>query len=150
MAHANDIAVGGNHYKGSKMEHWDYAVRVLNNRYLEGNITKYVLRHRHKNGMQDLDKAAHYIAKLQEEYKEGRVKPLTEPVVDALFSVDQFCREQGLTPEEGFVLQRMAYWREGWHLEQVALTIRNLQGIERARIHAAGIPKPHALRQDEE
>lgn len=130
MALANETAVGGTHYKGQRLEHWDYTVRALNNRYLEGNITKYVLRHRSKNGLQDLEKAQHYLTKLQEEFAAGRVDP---HVTDHTFDVHAFCEEQGLTRDESFVLQRLAYWGHTWHLEQVALTIRELQGIARAK-----------------
>jgi hypothetical protein len=36
--------------------------------YFEGQITKYVLRHRFKNGLQDLQKAAHFLEKYKEVY----------------------------------------------------------------------------------
>ena len=51
---------GGSHYK-------DYAIQPVefiytnNVPFIEGNIIKYVMRHREKNGVQDLMKARHYI-----------------------------------------------------------------------------------------
>lgn len=39
--------------------------------YLEGNITKYMMRYRHKNGVEDLEKARVYLDWLIEEWKEG-------------------------------------------------------------------------------
>jgi hypothetical protein len=62
---ANDVQVGGAHYKGTAMQPWDF---IVSNGlgYLEGNVVKYVTRHRAKNGIQDLQKAQHYLAKLIE------------------------------------------------------------------------------------
>lgn len=67
---ANDIQVGGDHYKkeGQHLQHWD-VVKLMNWDYFQGNITKYVDRHRKKNGEQDLRKALHYLLKyLESEY----------------------------------------------------------------------------------
>lgn len=67
---ANDRQVGGNHYRdavgkcphcGGVIEHWDL---YANFPYLVGQITKYVTRV--KNGLQDLEKAAHFLQKLAE------------------------------------------------------------------------------------
>jgi len=62
---ANDTQVGGAHYKSKAIQPWDY---IVSNRlgYLEGNIVKYVSRWQDKNGMQDLEKARHYLDKLIE------------------------------------------------------------------------------------
>lgn len=62
---ANDIQVGGNHYQGGKIQHWDWAAQLP---YLEGNATKYISRHTKKNGLQDLLKAEHYLHKMMEVY----------------------------------------------------------------------------------
>lgn len=61
---ANDTQVGGEHYK-APIQHWDY---VLANHipYLEAQIIKYVTRWRLKNGLQDLQKARHFLDKLIE------------------------------------------------------------------------------------
>ncbi len=68
MSKANNTQVGGNHYK-TKMEHWDYVV-ANDLGYFEGQITKYVTRHRKKNGLEDLHKARHFLDKLIEVEKE--------------------------------------------------------------------------------
>ena len=62
---ANDNQVAGSHYCNSAMQCWDY---ITSNElgYLEGNVIKYVSRHRKKNGVEDLRKAQHYLAKLIE------------------------------------------------------------------------------------
>ena len=65
MSKANDIQVGGVHYKQSQYETWD----VINDwglGYFDGNAVKYLSRWRHKGGIDDLRKAKHYIEKLIE------------------------------------------------------------------------------------
>lgn len=64
---ANDRQVGGQHYQ-SNYQHWDLAIRVPMS-YLEGNATRYVCRWRKKEGMQDLQKALHYVDKLIEVFE---------------------------------------------------------------------------------
>lgn len=70
---ANEKQVGGDHYKKQKIQHWDY---VLANDipYMEAQIIKYVSRWRHKNGIQDLEKAKHFLEKLLEvEYEKANM-----------------------------------------------------------------------------
>ena len=62
---ANDTQVAGNHYKQFRIEPWD-AIIDWNLGYLDGNAVKYLSRWRHKNGIEDLKKARHYIDKLIE------------------------------------------------------------------------------------
>jgi hypothetical protein len=66
----NDHQVGGTHYRdtsgvcphcGGEVQHWDMYGAMP---YLEGCITKYVTRWRSKGGLQDLEKAQHYLEKL--------------------------------------------------------------------------------------
>jgi hypothetical protein len=61
---ANDRQVSGNHYQ-TEMQPWDF---ILANRlnFLEGNIIKYIIRHKKKGGLDDLYKAQHYLEKLIE------------------------------------------------------------------------------------
>lgn len=59
---ANDKQVGGDHYKVGGEEHWD-RVHRLGLDYFQAAITKYVERAHKKNGVQDLEKAAHYLEK---------------------------------------------------------------------------------------
>ena len=62
---ANEKQIGGGHYKGRKIQHWDYAAQLP---YLEGLATKYIDRHARKGGREDLQKAIHTIEKMIEEY----------------------------------------------------------------------------------
>jgi hypothetical protein len=64
---ANEKQVAGQHY-AAPIQCWDY---IIANKlgYLEGNIVKYVSRHRSKNGLEDLKKAQHYLEKLIETFE---------------------------------------------------------------------------------
>lgn len=56
---ALDVQVDGNHYKTMKVQpvEFIYANGVP---YMEGNIIKYISRHKSKNGAADVRKALHY------------------------------------------------------------------------------------------
>lgn len=62
-----DIQEGGNHYKICGIQPVEY-IHANNLGYFEGNVVKYVTRHKDKNGVEDIKKAIHYcqlILKLQ-------------------------------------------------------------------------------------
>ena len=63
---ANERQIGGSHYKKGGEEHWDRQWRLYGRGYFVGCITKYVERYHEKNGVQDLEKARHFIEKLIE------------------------------------------------------------------------------------
>ncbi len=65
MSEANNTQVGGDHYKKSSIQPWDYIV-VNEIGFLAGNVIKYVSRYKKKNGLEDLKKARHYLEKLIE------------------------------------------------------------------------------------
>src|SRR2546421_213828 len=62
---ANERQIGGTHYQyksKSGQEHWD-VVYDFDLDYFQGQITKYVMRWKNKGGVQDLEKAMHYLEK---------------------------------------------------------------------------------------
>lgn len=61
---ANETQVGGTHYK-TPFQHWDL-VHELDLGYFEGQISKYLTRHRFKKGKEDAEKALHFTKKLHE------------------------------------------------------------------------------------
>ena len=63
---ANERQIGGNHYKKGGEEHWDRQWRLYGGGYFVGCITKYVERYHEKSGVQDLQKAQHFLDKLIE------------------------------------------------------------------------------------
>lgn len=73
MTRANDIQIAGTHYKRFKgHEPWDVII-AWGLGYLDGTAVKYLARWKHKGGVEDLKKAAHFIQKLieEEEKKNG-------------------------------------------------------------------------------
>ena len=61
---SNSKQVDGNHYQ-TEIQPWDF-IEANKLTFIEGNIVKYVARHRKKNGVRDLMKAKHYLEKLIE------------------------------------------------------------------------------------
>ena len=61
---ANEKQVNGMHYQ-LDVQPWDY---IIANKigYLEGNVIKYVTRHKQKGGRADILKAIHYLEKILE------------------------------------------------------------------------------------
>ena len=60
MSEILDTQIGGSHYKRHKIQPIDF-IYYNEIGFIEGNIIKYVMRHKHKNGLEDLKKALHYL-----------------------------------------------------------------------------------------
>ena len=66
---ALDKQVSGNHYKDKGIQPIVY-IHANDLGFCEGNVVKYVTRHKEKNGAADIKKAIHYLELLLElEYK---------------------------------------------------------------------------------
>ena len=67
---ANDIQVGGQHYKTMPIQPWEVMEAVLTHEefvgFLKGNVIKYSMRAGRKEGSDDANKARHYMMKLRE------------------------------------------------------------------------------------
>ena len=67
---ANDVQIGGNHYKSKKIQPWDAMAEWMTHEefvgFLRGNAIKYMARARDKGGVEDYKKARHYLDKLIE------------------------------------------------------------------------------------
>lgn len=55
-----DTQVGGDHYKKFKIQPVEF-IHANNLPFIEGNIVKYIVRWREKNGLKDLEKVKHYV-----------------------------------------------------------------------------------------
>jgi hypothetical protein len=76
---ALDEQIGGNHYKEFKIQPIEF-LHQNNIPWCDGNVIKYVCRHRAKNGLQDLLKAKHYLEVLIEmEYGKAGTTPAAAP-----------------------------------------------------------------------
>jgi hypothetical protein len=67
---ALDNQEGGSHYKDMAIQPVTFIVKN-NIPFLEGNVIKYVCRHANKNGVQDIDKAIHYLQLIKELHYHG-------------------------------------------------------------------------------
>jgi hypothetical protein len=71
ITNAKDVQVGGNHYKNMKIQPTEF-IHANDIPFIEANVIKYVCRHRHKNGLEDIKKAIHFLQLLIEfEYEPG-------------------------------------------------------------------------------
>jgi hypothetical protein len=130
---ANDERVP-KHYRSDGYIHWDLIIET-HTEYLAANATKYISRWRKKNGLQDLQKAVHYIDKLIESAKLGfiespmRVLPeINEP---DFAEVAKFCLANNLSEREQIAVTELILWRNTDDLENARDTVNLL--IEEAQ-----------------
>ena len=76
----SDKQIGGEHYKHMKIQPTEF-ISVNGIPFIEGNVIKYVCRHAHKNGKEDVLKAIHYLNLLIEYHYESN--DVREPVQDS-------------------------------------------------------------------
>jgi len=73
---ANDVQYGGDHYKQfTGYEPWD-VITAWGLGYLDGTALKYIARWKHKNGIEDLKKAMHFLQKtieVEEQKQNGKL-----------------------------------------------------------------------------
>jgi len=62
---AKSVQVGGSHYKDMPCQPVNF-ITCNNLGFCEGNAIKYICRYKKKGGVQDLDKAIHYLQLLKE------------------------------------------------------------------------------------
>lgn len=151
MSDVNAAQVGGNHYKGTTYQHWDFVNRVLHNRYLEGNITKYLVRWKSKGGLQDLMKAHHYLQKLIQEFSIGNIGPIyTEPkgrdyLNGGTHSARHFCQVNRVEAVEQMIIETLSHWRGRGDLNDCSLALQRLISEEENLL-----PRTGALGGEEE
>ena len=64
---SNDSVNRPKHYTNGKIDVLDF-ILDQNLPYIEGNIVKYICRHKLKNGLEDVQKAEFFVKKLIENY----------------------------------------------------------------------------------
>ena len=143
---ANEKQVAGAHYGGTGVayQHWDIVVEHKLN-YFEGQITKYVMRCRGKNGKQDLEKAKHFIEKYLEVYDQMYppisnsvdIKPYMKTVPGAIievpathdfkvpFDFKEYFTEEGYRTDGSCLYTCLRCKEQFWGWEQDALNHMN-------------------------
>ncbi|WP_180068297.1 DUF3310 domain-containing protein [Acinetobacter sp. YH16038] len=82
MMKASDIQVGGSHYKDMVIQPYQFALANQLD-YCQANVIKYVCRHASKNGLQDLEKAKHYIDLMIEHYYQNQSSEVPKATLEA-------------------------------------------------------------------
>lgn len=123
MVSANDIQYGGDHYKKARIQHWDFVVDN-NLGYLEGCSTKYLSRHQDKNGLEDVQKAEHYIQKILEKHlQDGYRNGFTGEPQD----IHSFIEGTSMDGYSATVFFMVCWWRGE---EDLLCALDNLPGIK--------------------
>ncbi len=65
FASALESQEGGEHYRFGTIQPIEF-IHANNLGFMEGNVVKYVTRHHDKNGVEDINKAIHYLELLKE------------------------------------------------------------------------------------
>jgi hypothetical protein len=99
---ANEIQVGGTHYQ-TKMQVWDFVIKHQIP-YMEGTVIKYITRARKKNGIEDLEKAQHYVQKMAE-----CCLPNVHDYAD-YSDVRAFSQANALLTQEEYIIQILCQW----------------------------------------
>lgn len=104
----NARQVGGSHYK-APLQHWDLSVLYRWDPF-QYQITKYVMRWRDKNKIQDLEKAQHFLEKYIEQVRAGRIdvttqKPLPIEVWLAMLGVAMNVPPERVSTWKGFTFE---------------------------------------------
>lgn len=95
--------VGGGHYSDMAIQPIEF-ITANNIPYREGNVLKYVCRHASKNGLEDIEKAIHYLEMIRDEYQEEGDGEWGDWV--SIENVDQFScsKECQISFEDGDVI----------------------------------------------
>ena len=64
----NEELLHPNRYNGNKIEAWDFTLKSLFPHTI-GTVVEYVIRYKHKGGLQDLEKAINWAKKASESYE---------------------------------------------------------------------------------
>jgi len=79
------IQVGGDHYKGWGIQPVEFT-ETNNLTFSEGNIVKYITRHKSKNGVQDVEKVVHYVDFVKKYRNSSTQRTLSISAIDFIAS----------------------------------------------------------------
>lgn len=100
--------IGGGHYKKLKIQPVEYIV-ANNIPYCEGSCIKYLTRWRDKGGVQDLNKAKHFIDIII--YHVERIGVTHNPVTVTIHPY-KYCLANSVPLNEGIAISLVTFWRE--------------------------------------
>lgn len=121
---ANTRQVGGSHYVAT-YQHWDLVADGQLG-YFEGQITKYVGRSRRKNGLQDLDKAGHFVDKTIELTTSEPKRYFPRNLMATPAMVARYCVANNLSHAERRVTEMVCFWRDVDQLREARSAINEM------------------------
>lgn len=134
---ALDVQRGGDHYKNLSIQPVEF---VMKNHmgFCEGNVVKYVTRWRNKGGLQDLDKAQHFIQFLIEDSPYQTVQHFMSIAFHqrGCLPADSYIEANDLSDEEGAVITAVLNWSNtglAHNLEAAAESIQSLITIAKVK-----------------
>lgn len=121
----NDRQVGGTHY-ASEYQHWDFVwdARIP---YLQAMVIKYVSRWRRKNGIEDLEKAKHFLEKFLSRL-DGQTHSDWSDNYDA---AERYVRANRLWHLEARIVRALATWAPATGADAVAIVQGAIGDVDR-------------------
>ena len=104
--------VGGDHYVSPYM-HWDWAI-LCGMSGLEYAATKYLARWEKKGGVQDIEKAVHYLEKLLQSVEDGLAFPPTRHLPEGYIrkETERFLEVNGIAGSAAECMRYCSTWRD--------------------------------------
>lgn len=146
----NEHQVGGDHYR-SEYQHWDLVINI-SLPYLEAQAVRYISRWRKKGGIQDVEKANHFIQKLRSvqeivfPYRSSAKVPLSMIVIE----VGKYVSTNNLPLPEALISRYLACWETDEELAEAERLAKAL--LEQAKVEFSAKPSEenkHAFQYDD-
>jgi len=150
---ANKIQHGGDHYR-TDYQHWDWCIDIQLP-YLESAATKYLSRWRKKNGVEDLKKASHYLAKAAEAHDQGRHHNTSDTnpehrmprvMTEGILATERFLESYDLHGIEAEAMWAICTWHDTltiWHAVGLLEIIADAVEQGRDPRTVAAYPRPY-------
>lgn len=146
---ANLTQVGGTHYQQG-YQHWDMVVD-FNLGYFPGQITKYITRHKRKNGRQDVEKAMHFLDKWEEHMLHGRIDPVDRlgvgvPLLNTrdVHALEVYAKDNALGQDERMIMHQCCVVRGLGVVKYLRTRIQHILDTQ----YASGEAGPGYVNQD--
>lgn len=120
---ANAIQIGGDHYRRLDPQPWDLFAVYEEIDHFTASAMTYVIRHAHKGGATDLDKAVHWLEKLLEVAVRAPEVPTFGHAME----------RWKLPPEERWILLSLLTWSDTGNLEHLREAVARLRTLRQER-----------------
>ena len=146
MTQANETQVGGSHYKHSSYEHWDWAWDAGLDSF-QYPITKYVARWKRKGGIEDLEKAEHYLVKYIEVVERDKVIKQSAPEILLIQFMD-WSRAEDLDNKQQALCSLVAHWVDTGGLKDALSLLKEYIAEQRGEEPGPGYVDQDVYKQD--